>query len=942
MMRGRLPLIGLLVTSFVLSGAAAAASTDGQPDSEVGFQQRTPAAEAAFRDVTRCLNSGQNPRLDVLYLVDQSDSIERDGLGEIQRDVLTSSIGQLQQFVSREIDVAYLLAGFSTSAQLLTPEWVDATSSESPAEIVDQALNVLPPQNNLTDWESGFRLAIEQFDRRGSDACRMLIWMTDGALIAGSTEESSLESLANICRPGIRPDGASDFTGPYTGLVHQLRERGVPIFGVFFTNPGLVEGLDGFQQWKISFMQPIVEGSGSVVAPTNPYGRLDLQGYPIDCTEMRDGVAADGLANGAFIRSEDPVALAVEFLRLDAGIAGGSGLEVVDGRFTVPPGTAYFRAIVPSTDWHLIDPTGSAVQPGRVTVAESGGATSIEVDVDEGLWGEWTVESEGSAVVYLFTGLRLTLDRDLGSSILSGVENTLTGQVEPEPGRNVALNDDLVRHFPEWGSATPTIVAGDAVVDQDGSLSSSGVFEISGLVPSSPTEVELRVSMPLGGGFDPIESTFRLEVVDSSAFAFPLDKRVELSALEGPNGTAAGVLSIQPPVAGAGPAEVCVEPGWVRLTDVPRAINETGRLDSTFERTVGSEDGCFEVLPETPLEIAIEVRNPEQLDSRVDGAITITSTTADGIEYSEPIAIGFDSRTQQNPWIVAAAIILLFVLGLGLPLLALWVWNRLATKFGPVDSVTRAVCPIRIQRQGRFAIVDGRRDSAGQKITVAPNDFTYVTAQPSSTIFDAHRGAMHARVPWFPLAASWFEWTAPPGNRIVSVVPGSSKQTTAIAEHRAAEVSPDISRSWAIVIADSALASDDSEIDAELVVFSAMQSDVRQYQRRIDDILSTPGLSDAMDAAAHAARTAPAVGAEMVSPSVPVPVGARAASGVSAGSRAPTPPSGAPMPPGGAPQPPSSASPPSTGQGPSAPPTGPLAPPAPPSAGPLAPPPPPT
>jgi hypothetical protein len=935
----RLTIVGLLVAALVAPGTAAAASTDGdQPPASV--QERTPAAEAAFRDVTRCLNSGQSPSLSVAYLVDLSASLTQYELKETLTEVLSNSIDQLDRFSSREIVVNYTVVGFGLNSDVLVP-WTTVDGS-SQTDVVADALRSSRIDGSRTDYERGLREAAAQLALQ-PDSCRMLIWMTDGAIQLLGGFDAELESLERMCRTGISRDGLASSSGEY-GLMSELRQAGIPVFGVFFTNERLREELEDPLRWKIDFLRALVEGRGEI-REGFILGGQELPSFPLDCAPVDDqGVSLGGAANGALIESEDPVALAFDFFRLEAGLLGGSGNTVApDGTFTVSPGTAYLRLIARSPDVTVTRPDGTPVMLESTAVTQSGGAVSIEIDVDPSQWGEWRVEVEGSAIVYLFTGLTLTLDRDLGSSILSGVENSLTGKIVPEAGRDVVVTPTLKEYFPEWGSVQTEIVAGGTEANLSGSLSDTGVFTVSGLVPDSADEIELRVSMPLGGAFDPIESTFRLQVVDSSAFAFPTQKVLELSPLEGPEGVASDVLTVQAPAEGAGPATFCVAEGWVRLEDTPAAVNETGRPESTFERTVvGSTEGCFEVQPGVDLQVPIEVRNSDQLNSQVDAAITVTSTSADGVEYSEPIALSFESRTQQNPWIVAAAIILLLVLGLGLPLIALWVWNRVATKFAPVEGVTRAVYPVRIQRSGRIAVIDGRRETAGQKIIVAPNDFSYVTPQPSSTTFDAQRGAMYARVPWFPLTASWFEWAAPAGQRIVAVVPGSTKQTAPIAEHRAAEVAPDVSRAWALLISDAALASDESEIDGELVVFSEMQSDVRHYQRRIDDILLTPGLSEALDAAAHAARTAPAVGAEADPTSVPVGVGVGATNGATVGSGAPVPPSGAPVPAGGAPQQPSRTAPvPPTEQGRGAPPSGPLAPPAPPSAGPLAPPPPP-
>ncbi len=940
-MRRHMALVGVLVGALILPfGAGAVASTsEEESTSGVGIPDRSAAAEAAFRDVTRCLNSGQSPSLDVLYLVDLSDSIDKYGLGGILQTVLSTSVQQLDRFRDRGTEVAYSLVAFGFDHETLIP-WTAIDGSDQ-TDAVEGALSNASVDGRGTNYLAGLEAAQEQLEMR-SGSCRMLIWMTDGAVNMGGAFDSVFPSLERICRPGISRDGLGPAGGGF-GIMQELRDSGIPTFGVFFTNDQLREGLLDFERWKIDFLRPIVEGRG-VVAPLDSETEGELSGFTLECAEVDDeGVAPSGSANGALIESEDPVALAFDFLRLEAGLSGGTGAPTAeDGSFEVPAGTAYFRVILPSDQWSLTDPNGEAVPVKPSSITQAGGATSIEVEVDESGWGEWTVSSEGNAIVYLFTGLALVLDRDLNDSILSETENTLSGRVVAESGREIVVNDDLVRHFSDWGTVDVEVVAGGLQSQPSGSLSSTGVFEVSGLTPEDSAPIELRVSLALGGEFDPIESTFQLRVVDGGAFALPASKSLELTTLEGPDGAATGVLQILPPDA-AESAQVCVASPQ-RLDDLPSARNDPVRPRGSFTWAIDSDaeidgDGCFTVHRDEPVQLSISIGNPEQLNSRVVGAFTVESRTADGTsEHIEPVLLGFDSRTQQNPWIVAAAIILMLILGLGLPMFALWLWNRASTKFAPVEAVTRVAYPVRIERAGRLAVLDRRHDSDGQRITVRPNDFSYVASQPTSAVFDSGRGQMRARVPWFPLSKSWFEWVAPPGHRVVSVVAGSTKQTREVESFLATEVSADIARAWAIIVSDSALLSEDSSIDGDLVVFSGMHSDVRQYQRRVDDVIATPGLIDALTAAAESARADRQVGSTGAVSFEPVSVGVAVPSSMPDRSGRSMHQPGAPTPPGARSFDPVQSEPAVGSNTPSEP--GPLAPPRPPS-GPLAPPPPP-
>jgi len=139
--------------------------------------------------------------------------------------------------------------------------------------------------------------------------------------------------------------------------------------------------------------------------------------------------------------------------------------------------------------------------------------------------------------------------------------------------------------------------------------------------------------------------------------------------------------------------------------------------------------------------------------------------------------------------------------------------------------------------------LDRRGESAGSLITVDPDDFRNVMDQPASREYETGLGSAKAKIPLFPLAPTWYQWEAPQGNRVLTVFDGGSKTSKEIDSGRAAEISPNMSDNWALVIPDSELAEDKSEVSAELVVFSRM-SNLPDYQKRLQEISMKPGLSD--------------------------------------------------------------------------------------------------
>jgi hypothetical protein len=109
-------------------------------------------------------------------------------------------------------------------------------------------------------------------------------------------------------------------------------------------------------------------------------------------------------------------------------------------------------------------------------------------------------------------------------------------------------------------------------------------------------------------------------------------------------------------------------------------------------------------------------------------------------------------------------------------------------------------------------------------------------------------------VPAWPLAATWYEWRAPEGSRIISTNAAATKNTKEMSSHLATEVSPNMANNWAITVSDAELLkTDKSALKANLVVYAPMAS-LPQYQTLVQKHLSGASLKSQFDNAAEKAR----------------------------------------------------------------------------------------
>ncbi len=843
----RLVRAGALVLSalFVAAGLSATASVSA------AAVEVSPVAERAFEDVTTCLTSGREKSLDVFYLIDQSGSLVDTDPDEVRVDIIRNSVAELGSFVEQGISVRVAAAGFGDGVRELQ-DWEPIASSEAARALGDslslEILDAFGAYSEKTDWEAGLRFAKQALDE-SLNSCSMMIWFTDGAINPRSGDP--LAGLSNLCRPDISLDGIP--SGPSSfGLMQEFRSAGIPIFGVFLSsNQDSSASRD--QRWLTGFMKPLVEGRADVPA---------LEGLPggeLTCGEVdANGFAPPGQANGAFIDAADPVLLAFQFLRIGGQISGGNGIAITDGKFVVPQGTAGFQVIVSSADWALTGPQGSEFSasdaaPGVAVAAQSGGATKVSVPVgtDETLVGQWQLDTSAEySELFLHTGLTIDLDRDKVSTILSDFDNTLTGRVVRTRDFQ-SLPVDLGLYADS--NFTMSLLEDGVLVNQDIDLeyTNDGQFKMERFNPGSQSgELELWLTLNLGESFQPITSRFNLSIVDKTSLATPASDVIELSVLEGPSGVATGVLTITGPNVSSS-STFCLSSEPNRLDDTlvrgEQPVDRAAGFGWTFAGLSSTPNGnCVDVAQDETKTITIEARNPTQANSVVNSSWQVTSTTpGTAAAFDAPLTIQFESATQSNRAVEIGAIIALLIGGLLLPLAVMWLINWVGTRFLPMGSVMRASFPVTVDSSGPFSklLLAGPGAETGP-LTVAPDDFKNLMDQKALRDYDTGAGTAQAKIPLFPLAATWYQWNAPAGHRVLGFYEGGTKHSADIDAGRALEVSPNMAENWALVVPDSELRKDAAgKIAGELVVFGRM-SNLGDYQSRVGEISLKPGLSD--------------------------------------------------------------------------------------------------
>ena len=152
----------------------------------------------AFDDLARCLNS--NDKLDVFYLIDESASLKDTDGSNKRAEILKSSLVQLSS-LREDLEVNYAVGFFSDNYKTWKA-WskIDSKSAQAAADKLEQ--KVKTSNTGLsTDWKKGIENAARELaaQRQKTNACQVLIWLTDGGLDL-STRAAGSEPVQNTLK----------------------------------------------------------------------------------------------------------------------------------------------------------------------------------------------------------------------------------------------------------------------------------------------------------------------------------------------------------------------------------------------------------------------------------------------------------------------------------------------------------------------------------------------------------------------------------------------------------------------------------------------------------------------------------------------------------------------------------------------------------------------
>jgi hypothetical protein len=681
------------------------------------------AGQGAFEDLARCVRSEDSTDLNIFFLVDSSASLRKDdnqGPGsdpnDKRADILSQTVRQLNS-LNDKIDVHFALDTFDAESpgrgQDGKPNPGLGWRKAGESEVNDAAGWVEKNVPNFdygqhTNWLKGLQNAQRQLagaPQGDGEACKAIIWFTDGALDVSKATGANEAALEEMC--GVSPSSGS--SGIQKGVIPNLRANNISLIGVLLAPRGgdRASGL-------VSYFQPILEGRG--IVDSSSLGGSRNQNFecglnPVPANHSR----------GAMLVANNPGDLALLFASIPFMVSKGEEITLKkDKEFTVDKGVLSAAVVIPAKKWKLSGPgvgIDSNSQDKNFKIHTVGDISTVEFNIPKGGQGDYKVEYDSPAriAVFLESGVRINLDKNVqitagkGPQQINGTfsdfkNNPIDINIYDKPSMSVASIDTSGRNR--------TAVSNSLQINNDGTWSG----QVTPFDGATSAEIQISVSLrtkPSGTELPKISQTFNIPLVVSAQYckvkqaAKGKDAVSEFSPLTFKKSPASGVVVIE----GAKEGNCSV-----RFAAPKVLADPIGRLTEDFKVSVIDPNGGSKSVLGTWVEV------PQGQDKKFEISIDNKVKANGETLMSLPIDIRDQAATQS---IQSAAkirftdvtpeknkclwILFLMFISLALPLGLLQLVNHLFARFKVEDvRVSSLRVKVRIEpTETKITLVDG-------------------------------------------------------------------------------------------------------------------------------------------------------------------------------------------------------------------------------------------
>lgn len=770
----------------------------------------TAAGARAFSEIASCTANAKT--LLVSVVVDESGSLRStDPEDRRVEAILTAidSLADLRANAAGGLDVQMNLATFAAGYEQLV-EWGPVVGAH--ADRLRRVTNAELPERDhgsLTDYRQALRGAQQQLDSRASDvdpdACKVLLWFTDGGLDVGAKTD---RAQAELC-----------------------------------ARRGLVDGLRGDRVAVIALALFTQSGSGSVGAKQREQLKAVAEGQGQGATCGTAPIPSESSA-GAYLRADDAGTLRRLFAGAAALIAGGS-----EGPSAVCP--------------------DEGCQQGRVAFPVDAGIAAVRLVVDASLSGQRTslVGPDGSEIQvrageYSISSAKARISVRDG---LATVDLTFSALNGPHVGRWIlsaasasSRNPVAVDVFYFWGvdlllGAPRGLVIGEASNLELRLVGHGGKAVPSALYQDLDVMLELDgASVDLDGGKDgvfrgavtlPTSGASSSAVVAASAKVITQPSKIQLGPVTTLRKIATSLPPSFPKIAPSqldlpGIVGMASTTGTLRLTGSERGetraclvASELSGPEAAGSLRVVTKNECVTVPAGKQVPWSFTVQPSNAADGRISGDVRVKLTAAGAAgELDVAIPVGFTMTRpvdQALRWTLALSLVGLALL---VPVLMLLLSNLVMGRYRLTPLTRAASVPVTVGPAGIR-----RSGPSAHAPLIEPDDFSGLRkSTPERTKqFSVLGVTFERRLPKWPLSEPRSLVTALGGEHVFSNEGNYTDHGTA------APFSFGMASSWALVIDPESVT--ESEAQGRIVFVNDDEGLSSVIAHRADQLQHFPG-----------------------------------------------------------------------------------------------------
>ena len=719
--------------SYSLSLLVVLASLSTLPQAIAVDSGLTDRGKQAIEQIATCINSDGKNQLNVLYLIDESGSLNWNDPDNLRVQGIKRS---LEQFRDVSVSKPYFSINRAIttfgSAFTVRKSWekLSGSSLDGDLEWIDSNIPKLN-QGKFTDWNQGLKGAYEQFQKVQSAAsCNVMIWFTDGGVQVGNDPNQTRKSVAEIC-------GADPVTGAKNGqeaLIDKFRKSGINIQGVLLRNQKYIDDPSGVigeevsqedlenELARMSLFLPVIEQSGAV-----RNGAFSTGGPgTFDCGTFTG-------AGGVLQVVADAIDIIWPPIQFNCLSENGRIIPIAqNGQVKVDAALTRFTLTSPAKSFAVKNQAGVEIanakgaSGGQVSVLPIDNSSSVvqvvgKVSSSNGVTqpGVWKVQSADLQRAVFCGFIDIGVNVSAGTCYIgekcdySGSLTRFGRPINFDSFQSIKVFSTQIDSQGMAGALSPLNVD-QATGEFSSSFTPQGNSDVANLKIAIKVVTQTGIEYSLGT-IKPIRVIppgYYPEISPS-----PITKDAFSQNLIGKRGEALATITLKGPSRTNG--QICFGPLEVRSDVNPNRID--GYVSQLDQKDLSSKP-CFTLLAGSSRDVQLSIKNGDSADGNVTGYLTAT-IKSDGKEPIETkVDVQFATETQIDEGRFGLLLALFMFLGIALPLALLSIINSRNSRI-VLDNVYRASIPVIFSSSGNFVNV-ARSEKLSSGALLSQEDFS--------------------------------------------------------------------------------------------------------------------------------------------------------------------------------------------------------------------------